>query len=311
MFHNGCCMVNEENEKMEQYDYIGTIQFKQKRQIEQIREAFAHKLSSHAFASLYFWEKHLGLTLYLAEHFFTVKCSMRGENTWFFPCGDGESKKMFIMQHLQETDFSLCYLRDEDKAFLEKYYPKYFEIREEENAYEYIYGRDEYETICGGRFSNMRKQVNRLQKEHKVEAIKLSDENITMAWELLNFGFPKSDASSRHTMPLVAELAKKALLYRKELEIFGILVFVDHIAQSLLLGFPLTKDTVDGCIEYSNTSIHGLSYFGKRAFFLNSDEQYRYMNAEEDLGLPGLRMAKRHMAPICQNRVWNAVRRSI
>lgn len=290
---------------MEEYRYTGEVQFEQQGQIEQIRQMFSHELSSHAFASLYLWRQHLGLTLYLSGEFFTVKCSARGRNTWFFPCGSDDGKKMFLNRHLQEKDFSLCYIRDEDKAFLEKYYPACFSIREEEGASEYLYDRREYETICGRKFSNMRKQINRLQKERDIKVEVLDDNNIRMAWEILRRGFLES-GSNKILMPKSADVAKTALLHRKELGIFGILVFADQIAQSLALGFGLTEDTLDGCIECSNTSIRGLSYLSKREFFLSSNEQYRYMNAEEDLGLPGLRMAKRHMAPIRQNRVWSA-----
>lgn len=291
---------------MERYSYIGDIQFEQRRQIEQIRCMFSHELSSHAFASLYLWRKHLDLTLYLADQFFAVKCNVRGENTWFFPCGNDDKKKQFLAQHLTEDNFSICYLRDEDKAFLESCYPNSFVISEEEGSAEYIYERGEYETIRGGKFSNMRKQINRLQKEHKIEVKVLCDENLDVAWDILHKGFSGSEALEMSTSKVV-DVAEDALLHRTELKIVGILVFVDGIAQSLILGFPLTEDTLDGCIECSNTSIRGLSYFGKRAFFLTFREQYRYMNAEEDLGLPGLRMAKHHMAPIRQNRIWNAV----
>lgn len=292
---------------MEGYSYIGDIQLEQKRQVEQIRYMFSHELSSHAFTSLFLWKKHLGLTLYLADQFFVVKCNTRGKNTWFFPCGNDNMKKMFISQHIKEDDFSLCYLEDRDKAFLEQHYPGCFSISEEESSSEYLYDREAYETIQGRKFSNMRKQINRLHKEHKLEIEALCDENINIAWKILHAGFSESDTAEIF-MPKAADVMEEALQYRKELELFGILVFVDDTAQSMVLGFPLTEDTLDGCIEYSNTSLHGLSYFSKRAWFLFSGKQYRYMNAEEDLGLPGLRMAKRHMAPIRQNRIWQAAK---
>lgn len=292
---------------MEEVSYIGTIRFEQKDQIEKIRSAYSHELSSHAFVSLYLWQKALGLTLHLSERFFTAKCSARGKNVWFFPCGDDSLKKKFITQHIQEEDFSLCYLGDRDKVFLETYYEGCFEISEEDSSSEYIYDRKEYETICGGRFSNMRKQINRLKKEHKVEVEELCDENRKLIMPILENGFSGSNKEEKD-MPKSAHAAKQVLRYWKELGVFGLLVFVDDTVQSLALGFPLTEDTIDGCIECSNMSIHGLSYFSKRALFLSSNEQYRYMNAEEDLGLPGLRMVKRHMAPIRQNRIFYAVR---
>ncbi len=291
---------------MNEYQYIGEIQFEQKSRVEQIRNVFSHELSSHAFASLYLWKNYMDLKLYLGENFFTVKCDGRGKNVWFFPCGDDEKKIKFLEQHLEEEGFSLCYLREKDKVFLEQFFPARFQIDLEEEASEYLYDREEYEAISGGKFSNMRKQIRRLKKEHTIEVEKLCEENIGIAWEILHGGI-YVPGGRKSSVRKVMDVAEDALQNRKELDLDGILVFVDCLAQSLVLGFPLTKDTVDGCMECSNTAVRGLSYFAKRAFFLSSEEQYRYMNAEEDLGLPGLRMAKRNMAPVCQNTVWNAV----
>ncbi len=282
---------------MESWDYMGEIIPELKAQTDQIRAAYSHELSSHAFASLYLWRNHMGLTLYLDKLFFTVKCDVCGTNAWFFPCGEEKKKALFIERHMEETDFSLCYLRERDRTFLETHFPGKFLIREEECCAEYLYDRREYETISGGRFSNMRKQIRRLTKEHTVSVQKLGEENERLALETLDGNLNGSKA---------LDVAKDALFHRKELEMSGVLIFVDGTAQSLVMGFPLTKDTVDGCIDCSNTSIHGLSYFGKRVFFLSCGEQYRFLNAEEDLGLPGLRMMKRHMAPIRTNKIWSA-----
>lgn len=289
-----------------EYQYIGEIQLGLKGRVEQLRYESLHELSSHAFNSLYLWRKHMGLTLYLAKDFFTVKCDVRGKNAWFFPCGNEEGKRAFVQQHLGEEDFFLCYLREADKEFLEQFFPGRFWMKLADEAFEYLYDRREYEAISGGRFSNMRKQIRRLEKEHNIRVERLCGENISFAWEILKGG-PHIPDGMHSSMLKITDVAGDALRNRKELGIDGILVFVDQLAQSFALGFPLTEDTVDGCIECSNTAVHGLSYFAKREFFLSCKDQYLCMNAEEDLGISGLRMAKRHMAPICQNIVWNAV----
>lgn len=282
---------------MESYCYTGEILLEHRIPIEQIRRLLSHKLSSHAFASLYLWRNYLGLKLCLGDAFFTAKTKIHGENAWLFPCGEEKEKERFIEMRLEEDDFFLCYLGEEDKIFLETRFPGRFRIWEEEASAEYLYDRKEYETISGGRFSNMRKQIRHLQKEHALEIRRLGDENLNLAWEMLHESVWETKA---------LDVAKDALAHRKELDISGILTFVDGKARSLVMGFPLTHDTLDGCLDCSDTSVRGLSYYGKREFFLASKAQYRYLNAEEDLGIPGLRMMKRHMSPVGKNRTWNA-----
>ena len=92
---------------------------KQKIQIEKIREIFGHEMSSHAFASVYLWQKEMDLSVFLEEKFFSVRCGMYGDNAWFFPCGDEDEIYGFIKSLMGDRTFSLCYLRECDVKWLE------------------------------------------------------------------------------------------------------------------------------------------------------------------------------------------------
>ena len=46
--------------------------------IEGIRYENGHITASHAFASLFMWQKEMGLSVYLEENLFAVKCRMQG-----------------------------------------------------------------------------------------------------------------------------------------------------------------------------------------------------------------------------------------
>ena len=68
--------------------------------IEGIRYENGHITASHAFASLFMWQKEMGLSVYLEENLFAVKCRMQGENAWFFPCGGRTAVRDFICRCL-------------------------------------------------------------------------------------------------------------------------------------------------------------------------------------------------------------------
>lgn len=86
--------------------------------IEGIRYENGHITASHAFASLFMWQKEMGLSVYLEENLFAVKCRMQGENAWFFPCGGRTAVRDFICRCLDDEGLLFCYMRREDAEFL-------------------------------------------------------------------------------------------------------------------------------------------------------------------------------------------------
>ena len=290
---------------MEEAVYKGEITLFHRERIEDIRRRDGHGLSSHGFPSLWLWRKQMGLRLYLEEEIFSVKAQRYGPNTWFFPCGSEERKRAFIRSRLGEKEFALCYLRKEDVQFLERYFWGLFEIRPAPDASEYIYDRKDMETIAGGRFSNMRKQINKLRKAYQVRTERIDSHNLADAIKLLHGHSVPAHVPGYHFLRDDG-IAEEALQNRESLGLFGILVYLDGSPQSFAMGFGLTPDTVDGCIEKHRGEISGISYLTQREFFLSAPEQYRFLNGEEDMGIPGLRIMKRHMAPVRKNEIWEA-----
>lgn len=290
---------------MEGILYQGEITFSHKERIEDIRHRNGHVLSSHAFPSLWLWRKQMGLRLYLEEELFSVKAEKYGKNTWFFPCGSEERKRAFIRSHQEEEEFALCYLGEEDVQFLERHFGAVFEISPAPDAAEYIYDRKEMENIAGGRYSNMRKQIHKLLKSYQMRVEKIDSHNLEYAMKLLRGGSVPVHKPGYHFLRDEG-LAEEALQHRDILGLFGVLIYLDGEPKSFAMGFGLTPDTVDGCIERHGGEISGISYLTQREFFLSTPKQYRFMNGEEDMGLPGLRIMKHHMAPARKNEIWEA-----
>ena len=109
-----------------------------KNSIETVRMRCNHALSSHAFTSLYLWQKNMGLSVICEEDFFVVKSTMGNGDFYFFPCGNNEKMERFIRSKMADKTFSLGYLRECDKKWLEERFPDMWEFRRAEDADEYI-----------------------------------------------------------------------------------------------------------------------------------------------------------------------------
>lgn len=273
--------------------------------IENIRKASGHFLASHAYASLYLWRKEMGLSLLLQDDVFSVKCLWKGENAWFFPCGSEEGKRRFISRRLPEPDFKLCYLTEDDGRFLTEFFPDQFFFVRDDTSDEYIYDREGHIALEGGSYANVRTQLHKAEREYNLRTEPLSDENRDDALEVIH-----DWASNPH--PLARglsddEVDEEAVRKAAELDITGVVVYVDDVAQAVCAGFPLTEDTFDITVAKCRSNLPGLSYFAKHALFLSLEPRFRYINLEEDLGIPGLRKMKQILAPVRKNEMWEAM----
>lgn len=272
------------------------IGFCHREQIERIREKYGHASASHAFATLFIWQREMKMSLYMEADMFAVRLGGRGENIWLFPCGDAERICSFIRTQKDNPGFRLCYLRREDVLLLETYFPGEFIIEERPEDHEYLYDRTEQTNLTGKRFNQIRNHMNRVKKEHKLSTVTFDDSyreeaaKIIRTWEK----HKEADAPGEGTD---ADATMLLLKYARELKVLGVMIYVDGEPYAMVAGFALSPTSFDICLAKQKDYLSGLSVYAKHEFILFLPEQYQTLNAEEDLGIEGLRMMKRQMKP--------------
>lgn len=281
------------------------IRLEQRFFIERIRQKYGHILSSHGFVNLFLWKEQMNLQVLIRDDAFFVKTGLEGSDIWFFPCGEKRDTLTFIEHHIEEPSFGMVYLREEDKDLLEECFPGRFLFSAMPESDEYIFERAELEQLSGPKFANVRNQVNRLFREHEILCRSYTEADEAAVWEFLNHLEETIHRPGYH-MLTDRRIPQLAMTNRNELGLHLVTVWADGALSGVSMGFPLTLDTMDGCVERHIPSIHGLSCFTQMSLIRKAPPQYRYMNGEEDLGLAGLRTMKRHMNPCRMNRIWRA-----
>ena len=271
------------------------ITLAQKELVESLRRRYGHTSSSHAFASLLVWQEDMKLSIHLEEDLFAVRCGLRGENAWFFPCGGSQAVKDFLQRTLEKEHARLCYLREEDAVFLERSFPGRFQIALRQGDCEYLYDRASQESLEGGKFLQMRKDVHRIERQHALKCVPITPENletaraVCQAWNWVS-------ASSEG---LRDEWACMRLLDNwTGLGASGVLVYVDGEPCSVSAGYPLTEDVFDISVSKQTERLTGLPVYSRRALIQSLPPEVTLLNAEEDLDLEGLRYMKQRMHPV-------------
>ena len=284
---------------------IKDIEISDKDKVEKIRGEYGYNTAAYTFASFFIWSEQLGFKLYIKDDMFSVLCEKFGCNTWTFPCGGEEEKIRFISDNVKNTDFNMIYLREEDKIFLEDRFPGVFDINEREEYNEYIYDRDAWEALEGKKYASMRNHIRRVLKDNEVNVERITCENIEKVHGIIDsWDSYRTDLGSLGDTDKIA--TTKLIEYYRELNEDGILVYVNKEPMAVVAGFPISEDMFDMCLAKQKEIIPGLSVYAKYMFVKELDKKYRIINAEDDLGIEGLRNMKKQMQPIGQIKCYEA-----
>lgn len=265
-------------------------------QVERIRSTYGHRAASHGFASLYIWKEEMGLRICLKEDVFALKFGLRGEHAWFYPCGEPEAVKELIAQILREDGEAVFYyMMEQDAAFLAREFPDRFWIRECDNDSEYLYDRWQQQELKGKKFSGQRNHINRIKADYKLSVETLDEQNL---WDAIKVNQCWERRSSQDA-GLRDEQAGRLLLENREgFGGFGILVRVDDRPYAIAAGYPLCEDVFDLALVKQVECLTGLSVYARNQLIRLLPEKYKWINAEEDLGVEGLRTMKKQMKPV-------------
>ena len=269
-----------------------------------IRRASGHESASHAFTSLFLWQRDMDLSVCLRERAFAVRCGHIGDNVWFFPCGETGEVLRFVGDILDGfPKVHFMYLRREDAELLKEIFPGRFRIEMAEDSSEYLYDRADYEKLPGDKNRAIRWSINHLKSHHELRTEPLDNNTLDAARSIMEKWKPISSGEGyspdRSTSSLMLE-------NYEELDITGVVVYMDGRAAAVAVGFPLSKNSFDIAFSKAPDRETGLLHYARRMLVSRLPESYTVINGEEDLGIPGLRRAKRLEHPIGQIEMFEA-----
>ena len=276
------------------------------RDIEQIRETMkkntkqACEMSS---ANIVLWARHYNTEIAFLNGEIIFR-SKRSDGNYSYSCDLLDAKEA---RYLFDSIFSIakeengalrmhCMTRQE-YSMIELWYPGTFQVVYDRDGADYIYDREKMAVLSGKKLHRKRNHIHRFEENNpdwKYESI--TDENeeecsrMAMRWCVNNcmsdqdtIEFDRIDES---------KLVVYAIRHRKELGIIGGALRVNGKIIALTLGERLTEDTFVVHFEKAFSDIQGAYPMINREFVRHELKDYKYVNREEDIGIPGLRKAK-------------------
>lgn len=238
----------------------------------------------------------------------------------------------FFEEHEERPRFLL--LSSEQSKRLEELYPDYFEFSDNEDYRDYIYNTEDLAELSGRHYHGKRNHIYRFEEDYpdyKVEDI--TEENIESCknveeewtdYELSGEGEMNGDRSDaiddkrdaiddrRDTTGVESDelqYEKKtiffALDHMKELGLEGCAIRIPDTSSAsgfrtvaFAIGERLTDDCFVVHFEKADRKIREAYAVVNREFARKLKGRYKYINREEDMGLEGLRKAKKSYRPV-------------
>ena len=278
------------------------LELSQREEFYAFLQAQGERGCEYNFANLYLWGRqkaafHEGNLAFFSQ--------FNRKSVYPFPLGKNLKPTLDAIIHdakMRGIPCRLTSLSQDDCALLEKLYPGMFRYHFDRDGFDYIYAIEDLATLAGRKYQRKRNHFNRFRQAHPDYTVEpITDKNTAAVAELLDAWYTQRQASDPHSdFHMERSALKKALQFRKELGMEGLVLVDEGKLLAMTLGSPLSRQTFDVQFEKALEETDGAYPAINCEFARYLQKKYpelKWLNREEDLGLEGLRKAKMSYNP--------------
>ena len=265
-------------------------------------DAFLHHCGErgceYSFVNLYLWGRQ---RVAFVDGYLALFSQFQRKSVYPFPIGQGDLKKVLdaIIADAGKRGLVCRFtsLTAADCAALEEFYPGQFRFHPDREGCDYIYDINNLADLPGRKYQRKRNHVNRFRAAHPdCRIVPIDAALLPAVQKMLESWFENRltpEAYDEYHLEHVA--LRRAFENWDALGLEGIALVENERVVAMTIGSPLNETTFDIHFEKALEELDGAYAVINQAFASLLREKYphlRYLNREDDLGIPGLRQAK-------------------
>lgn len=173
-------------------------------------------------------------------------------------------------------------------------------FKDDRPNYDYVYLTDDLIQLKGRDYHGKKNHLNYFKKNFEYEYVKMTSDMADDAMAFID-AFNKRKDVPAHEMELL-KMEERAMddVFRN-LEQVGYsagAILIDGNIEAIAIGGQLGKNTITEHVEKANTNFRGLYQAINNEFCQHVASRAKYINREEDMGIPNLRKAKLSYKPV-------------
>lgn len=261
-------------------------------------------LCDYSFPVLYCWKDAYRFQLARQEDRLLVRLRSSLGHAYLWPVGQGDPvpalEALTQDAHSQGQPLRLICLTLYHKNWLEDHYPGRFQFEEARDNFDYLYSVDRLADLPGKKLHAKRNHIHRFddccEGWHWTP---FTQQDIPHCLAMNDLWY--QEAKRREPVQGLSSLDDEhhalllALDHHRELDLSGVVLRCHDQLMAFSLGAPLTDTIYDVHFERASGIIQGDYAAVNRSMAQFVRETYpgiRYLNREDDMGIPGLRKAK-------------------
>lgn len=256
-----------------------------------------------SFSNLFSWSFLYQTKYAVMDGFLLLRFYAGEELAYMMPVGTGDVTPVLeaLIKDAGEigAKFRMLGVCADMKADIEAAMPGRFTFTADRDYFDYVYLRTDLASLKGKKFQSKRNHVNKFKKRYPdYEYKELTPELVPECLKLEEEWWRANHCDEQLALGAERRSMMNALGNMEALGLAGGVLRVDGRIAAFTYGAPINRETWDTCVEKADTGIEGSYAMINYEYANHIDEQYIYINREEDLGLDGLRKAKLSYQPV-------------
>ena len=260
----------------------------------------------YSFLTLYIWRKMLNVEIGIIEDSLIIKKQEQQKGSYFMqPMG-------YEKKNLKEIVYKLNEITKRDKSFKNLFrdieFPFLYELMdlykgnvclcEDINNFDYIYKSEDLISLSGHKFHRKKNLYNQFIGNYNYKIKDICQDNVVR--DCINFSHmwyeqrQEEDEQLKYELESISEILPNF----RTLGFKGMAVYVDNKIAGFTVGEKVNSNMAIIHIEKGDFKYNGIYAFINKAFTERYLSDVKLINRQEDLGIKGLRKAKKSYNPV-------------
>ncbi len=259
----------------------------------------------YSFLTLYVWRKMFNVTFCIMDDALIIKKFTDKTGSYFMqPIGYKNNLKDLVLKLddiKKNEEKSENLFRDIEMPFLYKLldiFPKKICFCEDKNNFDYICRSKDLILLSGGNFHRKKNKYNQFVNNYKYHVKELDNNSVVEDCIYISQKWFEERGNNDSMLKYELDGIKEALPNFDLLGIKGVAVYIDNKISGFTAGEKLNSKMGVIHFEKADTFYNGIYEFMNKTFVEKYFSDVEYVNMQEDLGIKGLRKAKKAYNPV-------------
>ncbi len=269
--------------------------------------------SDNTFVNMVVWNSYANYSFLFENDLLIIASTIDEKTVYRYPVGPDNPeilKRLLRLCIESKSDEPLVIFGENDKTRILSHYPNLV-LHPARDYFEYVYRSEDLASLSGGKYLTIRRQLHKFKRNCQYSVEEVVPENLDEVHEFLVRWCEWKGCEQEAFLSYERDAVFFAVEHFFSLGLSGILIRVRGRVSSVAIYEPLNPDTIVVHFEKGHSDCEGVYRAINVETALAVKDKYTYINRESDMGVDGLREAKRRYYPDHMVEVYTIPRESI